>query len=53
MSGYQIPNSVLYGRAKGKNVSKALSDYSFNLLKQRAAQGNKEAARLVKQLGDK
>ena len=53
MTHYQIPNSVLFGRAQGKNVSKALSDYSLEALQKRANNGNAEAKKLIKQLKDK
>lgn len=53
MTHYQIPNSVLFGRAQGKNVSKALSDYSLEALQKRANNGNADAKRLIKQLKDK
>lgn len=53
MTHYQIPNSVLFGRAQGKNVSKALSDYSLETLQKRANNGNADAKKLIKQLKDK
>ena len=53
MTHYQIPNSVLFGRAKGNNVSKALSDYSRKTLQDRANNGNANAKQLIKLLKDK
>ena len=56
MTHYQIPNSVLFGRAKaGKHsgVSKELQAYSHKTLQDRANDGNAEAKRLIQQLKDK
>lgn len=53
MTHYQISNSVLFGRAQGKNVSKALSDYSLEALQKRANNGNADAKKLIKQLEGK
>lgn len=56
MTHYQIPNSVLFGRAKGgKNsgVSKELQAYSLETLQKRANNGNANAKQLIKQLKDK
>ena len=53
MTHYQIPNSVLFGRAKGNNVSKALSDYSRKTLQDCANNGNANAKQLIKLLKDK
>lgn len=53
MTHYQIPNSVLFGRAQGNNVSKALSDYSRETLQKRADLGNANAKQLIEQLNNK
>ena len=53
MTYYQIPNSVLYGRAKGSNVTKELKAYSLETLQKRANNGNADAKKLIKQLEDK
>lgn len=53
MTHYQIPNSVLFGRAQGKNVNKVLSDYSRKTLQDRANNGNADAKKLIKELEDK
>lgn len=56
MTHYQIPNSVLFGRAKGgKNtgVSKELQAYSRKTLQDRANNGNANAKQLIKLLKDK
>ena len=56
MTHYQIPNSVLFGRAKaGKHsgVSKELQAYSLETLQKRANNGNADAKQLIKQLKDK
>ena len=53
MTHYQIPNSVLYGRAKGSNVTKELKAYSLETtLQKRANNGNADAKKLIKQLKD-
>ena len=53
MTHYQIPNSVLFGRAKGSNVTKELKAYSLEALQKRANNGNADAKKLIKQLEDK
>lgn len=56
MTHYQIPNSVLFGRAKaGKHsgVSKELQAYSLETLQKRANLGNAGAKKLIKQLEGK
>ena len=53
MTHYQIPNSVLFGRAKGRNVTKELKAYSLEALQKRANNGNADAKKLIKQLEGK
>lgn len=53
MTHYQTPNNVLFGRAKGKNVSKELKAYSLETLQKRADLGNADAKKLIKELKDK
>ena len=53
MSHYQIPNSKLYGRALGGNMTKELQAYSHKTLQDRANNGNAEAKRLIQELKDR
>ena len=53
MTHYKIPNSVLFGRAQGKNVNKVLKAYSRKTLQDRANLGNADAKKLIKELEGK